>query len=132
MSDIDEKLREIFDELYETRESNRLVNMGLKQYTIKPNPTSKAITQIKLLFADEGYVQIPQVQLGGNFDGVTKITVNSKDLFMTGQEWYDRFVASLDDEFHFMTKPAHIDSSVYYDAPNVMKSAKRASGLSNE
>jgi hypothetical protein len=48
---------------------------------------------------------------------------------MTGQEWYERFVDSLDNEFHFMTKPVHIDSSVYYDAPNVMKAARRAAGI---
>jgi hypothetical protein len=50
-------------------------------------------------------------------------------VFMTGEEWYRRFVDALDNEFHFMTKPINIDSSVYYDAPNVMKAAKKASGL---
>jgi hypothetical protein len=62
-----------------------------------------------------------------------KLNVHTFELdgqkLMTGQEWYEKFVESLDNEFHFMTKPVHIDSSVYYDAPNVMKAAKKAAGL---
>ena len=109
---------------------DRLENIiGNRRIHYKSDESARITAQIKQAFADDPkWVEILEEDDWAD-PTAAGTTIQRKKGYLSGQEWYDRFVESLDDEFHFVSKPSVIDSSVYYDAPNVMKAAKRAAGL---
>ena len=89
---------------------------------------SNSIAQIKNAFIEEGYVQVPQVELVTRWERGSKpelYTVNGKEV-MTGQEFYDRFVR----EYHMRADWISADPTMGYDAEqDVLLAARLAAGL---
>jgi hypothetical protein len=111
MSDLDEKLRDIF---INDSKSKGLHDDNWENFVVSPD---KIIPQIKQAFADEGYQYVTRAE-----DSLVTRYHNGE--LMTGQEWYDRFVKELNTAlpslpiFKFNTKEAKI-----------IKAVKRAAGL---
>jgi len=123
MSDLDDKLREVL----------RYTVNG--ERNIHATEMKETLAQIKQAFANAGYVQTLKT-------GDRTIVANGKDPFgwivyypdevMTGQEWYDRFMAELD-------KPLYNDTKKYQrqcpecGSPYLLETAaKRAAGLEDD
>lgn len=93
---LDEKLREIFR------------NPEWGQYR---NNWQFEIAQIKAAFAEEGYVQVPQVEIVTRYEAGKKpelFMVNGEEV-MTGQEWYDRFEKEVMDIQYSINVPEDAD-----------------------
>lgn len=81
--------------------------------------------RFKQAFQDEGYVKIPQGQVG-RLDGVEIMSINGKRV-MTGQEWYDRYIKELE-----KLAVTHSDNAMLTFNNTVATcdiAAKKASGL---
>jgi hypothetical protein len=91
---VDEKLRAILQEPHKD-------SMGT---TVMTFPTQKLLDQIKQAFADEGYKKHDKAgciefdyddEQRANMVAIIMSKMNFKEPVMTGQEWYDRFMAEL-------------------------------------
>lgn len=130
MSDLDNRLREI---LLETYNSAYLYEGRTQNYTTRKLKSD--ISQIKQAFADEGYVLFFESGNEFNDDYARKkkqLEVQHKrdvEAFrerMTGQEWYNRFEKELGEPEIFV---GYGYDSVGYEDDRVLNAAKKASGL---
>ena len=118
MSDIDERLKKL--------QLSPIDNYG-EYWTL----SDEDVAQIKQAFADEGYVQMPQVEMITRFESGKKpelFMVNGKEV-MTGREWYERFEKELGEP---QTFAGYGYDSVGYDEDDVLAAAKRASGVEEQ
>lgn len=124
MSDLDDKLDVILQPWLDEIQSE--YSTGINDEKKRPFVEfANAKVQIKQAFADNRYVQIPDVLVSGD-EG---ITVNNERV-MTGQEWYERFKTEM------MTVP-HLWAT--NDIPHqltpyglqIYNAAKRAAGIAD-
>jgi len=84
------------------------------------------IEQIKQIFADEGYVKVPdEVQ-------ETWRTYNNMAGYMTGQEWYDRLLKEVHKQPVSWPENASKEYIVAVVGNVYLAAAERAAGLDNE
>jgi hypothetical protein len=136
MSELDEKLKEIAQELYQNGGADAVME------EIHANHVAEAISQIKQAFKEAGWKQVGIV---GNViekvaDRHEYVGANGRPNIpiMTGQEWYDRFKKELE-SVELPSMPSVLNA--YGDeldkgrwratttAVEIMKAAKKAAGL---
>lgn len=116
MSNLDDKLREIYltiDECPESKVCGTCIKLA-----------DDFVAQIKQAFADDGYVQIPQVEVVTRWEAGKKpevFMVNGKEV-MTGQEWFEKFVYALLEDGTY-------EEGDTKDLDEVMDAARKAAGM---
>lgn len=117
MSNLDDKLKEILQPWLEEIVSE--YGTGRDDYKKQPFiDFNNAISRITQAFADENYIQVPNVI--HDIDKGSWLEVNSKQV-MTGQEWLDRFDKITD---RMLEATGRKLTDMEY-----MEAAERASGL---
>ena len=114
---LDKRLKEI-DKCITVRIQNNPAGFDGAIIDARLRLTNGVIEQIKQAFKDEKYIQIPkEVE-------ETWRTYNHMAGFMTGQEWYDRFIKELI-KLHGKELVGTQEIHIF----EVMKAAKKASGI---
>ena len=115
---IDEKLKEIV--WGASSISAGMDDFGALEKSEQEQQVDETVAQIKQVFADEGYIKIPQIR---EIKGKTETQHNLVDInnmgYMTGQDWYERF-----------EKELNMTNALYgKDGERALKIAEKASGL---